>query len=119
LTLAISTAAAKISFFRNPIKPSFSSSDKKWVTTLGSRVARFFLTRYTKTGEIYQIATKLPNGRNKFRMAIEYSNLFHSEASQNLPKLGFLVWKCAIWQPCSEALEPTQMYVGKDEIQNG
>jgi hypothetical protein len=32
-------------------------------------------------------------------MAIAYFNLLHSEASPNLPKLGFLVWKVAIWQP--------------------
>jgi hypothetical protein len=32
-------------------------------------------------------------------MAIEYTNLFHCKALQNLPKLGFLVWKYPIWQP--------------------
>jgi hypothetical protein len=32
-------------------------------------------------------------------IAIKYTNTL-----QNLPKLGFLVWKYAIWQPCSSAL---------------
>jgi hypothetical protein len=30
-----------------------------------------------------------------------YTNIFHSKALQNLPKLGFLVSKCTIWQPCN------------------
>jgi hypothetical protein len=33
-----------------------------------------------------------------FQMAIKYINIFQSEALQNLPKLGFLVWKKTIWQ---------------------
>jgi hypothetical protein len=57
--------------------------------------------------EIYQIVTKsptghkiyVPNGRNIFLMAIEYNNLFHSKAHQNLPKFVSLVLKYAIWQP--------------------
>jgi hypothetical protein len=76
-----------------------------------------------KLGEMYQIATNLPNGhkstkiygRNIFQiiylhrymhmhnvhMAKYYTNLFHSKALQNLPKLVlFLIWNYAIWQPC-------------------
>jgi hypothetical protein len=56
-----------------------------------------------------KVATKLPNGHkmyqngsNKFQMAIEFTNLFHSKALKNLPKLGFLLRKYAIWQPCCE-----------------
>jgi hypothetical protein len=57
------------------------------------RVARFFLTQYTKTGE------NIPNCHlHNCRMAIKYSNLFHFEALQNLPN--FSVWKYTIWQPC-------------------
>jgi hypothetical protein len=33
-------------------------------------------------------------------MEREYTNLFYSKALQNLPDLGFLVWKYTIWQPC-------------------
>jgi hypothetical protein len=33
-------------------------------------------------------------------MAIKYINIFQSRALQNLPKLGFLVRKETIWQPC-------------------
>jgi hypothetical protein len=42
----------------------------------------------------------LHNGRNMFQMAIVdfYNNLFHSKALQNLPKLGFFVWKYTMWQ---------------------
>jgi hypothetical protein len=32
-------------------------------------------------------------------MVIKYNKIFHSETLQNLPKLGFLVWKQTIWQP--------------------
>jgi hypothetical protein len=38
-------------------------------------------------------------------MAIKYINIIQSKALQNLPKLGFLVWKETIWQPCYE--DPT------------
>jgi hypothetical protein len=74
---------------------------------LSARVARFFLTQYTKTGKTDQIAAKLPNGNKMFQMAVVYykrpkniTNLLHSEALQNLPKLVFLVRKNTIWQPC-------------------
>jgi hypothetical protein len=45
--------------------------------------------KYTKLPLNYQIATKLPNGLNIFQMVIKYTNLFHSKALQNLPKLDF------------------------------
>jgi hypothetical protein len=32
-------------------------------------------------------------------MVIKYTNSFHCETRQNLPTLGFLVWKYTIWQP--------------------
>jgi hypothetical protein len=32
-------------------------------------------------------------------MGMKYTNIFHSKALQNLPKVGFLVWKHTIWQP--------------------
>jgi hypothetical protein len=35
-------------------------------------------------------------------MTIKYTNIFHSKALQNLPKLGVLVWKTGIWQPWFE-----------------
>jgi hypothetical protein len=69
------------------------------ITLLWTRVAGFFLTKYTKTGENipklplnYQLANLyLGNGCNIFQMAIEHTNLFNSKALQNLPKLVFLV----------------------------
>jgi hypothetical protein len=33
-------------------------------------------------------------------MVIKNTKIFHSKALQNLPKLGLLVWKQTIWQPC-------------------
>jgi hypothetical protein len=64
------------------------------------------LTQYAKAGEnmpnCHQNTKRpwnVPNGRNIFQMDIEYTNLFHSKVLQNLPKLGFLVWKYTIWQP--------------------
>jgi hypothetical protein len=38
---------------------------------------------------------------NIFQMALKYISLFQSKVLQNLTKLGFLVRKEAIWQPCS------------------
>jgi hypothetical protein len=46
-----------------------------------------------KPRKIYQ------NGRTVYQMTIQYTNIFHSKALQNLRKLGFLVWKHIIWQP--------------------
>jgi hypothetical protein len=38
------------------------------------------------------------NGHSIDKMAIKNYNFFHCETFQNLPKLGFLVWKHTIWQ---------------------
>jgi hypothetical protein len=64
---------------------------------------QIFLIPCTKMGETiqnYQMAIKCTIGRKKIQRALEYTNLFHSKALQNLPKLKFLVWKYTIWQPC-------------------
>jgi hypothetical protein len=60
-----------------------------------------------KRGKMYQMNTKctewlknIPNGCKIFQIAINYINIFQSRALQNLPKVGFLVWKETIWQPC-------------------
>jgi hypothetical protein len=51
----------------------------------GYGVARFFFTEYTKTGEIYRIATTLLNGQKYgYQMALwNISTFFHSKALQN------------------------------------
>jgi hypothetical protein len=36
-------------------------------------------------------------------MTVKYASIFYSKALQNLSKLGFLVWKQTIWQPCEVA----------------
>jgi hypothetical protein len=62
------------------------------------RVARYFVTQYTRTLENIQkdhFVTKtpcnIPNGHYIFQTAIKYTNIFHFKALQNLPKFGFLV----------------------------
>jgi hypothetical protein len=55
---------------------------------------------YTKLPLNYQMAINIPNNGNISQMDKKYADIFHSKALQNLPKVGFLVWKHAIWQPC-------------------
>jgi hypothetical protein len=56
-------------------------------------------TKYTKWP--YSIS----NGRKIDQMVIKYTNIFNCKTLQNLPKLGFLVWKQTIWQPWWPAAE--------------
>jgi hypothetical protein len=60
-----------------------------------------------KRRNIYQITIKytkrpqsIPNNHKIVQMDIICTNIFYCKTLQNLPKLGFLVWKYAIWQPC-------------------
>jgi hypothetical protein len=46
----------------------------------------------------------VPDEHKIYQMAIKCINIFFCKILQNLPKLGFLVWKYAIWQPCFQAL---------------
>jgi hypothetical protein len=47
---------------------------KKNLATLAQAMfSKFFLVQYTKTGKLYQIATKLPNGHNHYKMVVIYS----------------------------------------------
>jgi hypothetical protein len=41
--------------------------------------------------QIYQIEVNTPNGFKSTEMGIEYSQIFHSKAYKNKPKLGFSV----------------------------
>jgi hypothetical protein len=54
---------------------------------------------------LYQMTLKhnkwsqnIPTDPTVHRTAIKYTNFFHCKTLQNLPNLGFLVWKYAIWQ---------------------
>jgi hypothetical protein len=38
------------------------------------------------------------------QMALKYTNIFHRNTLQNLPKSVFLVWRRTIWQPRSECI---------------
>jgi hypothetical protein len=42
----------------------------------------------------------MPNGHKMLQIVIKYTNIYNSKALQILPKLGFLVRKQTIWQPC-------------------
>jgi hypothetical protein len=81
------------------------------------RVDRFFLVHDTKTGKnvpneykMYQMAIKyrqsplnIPNCHISTFLCLNrcrYINNFKDKAIQNLPKLGFWLWKQTIWQPC-------------------
>jgi hypothetical protein len=56
---------------------------------------------------MYQFSTKntkwplnISKGGKIDEMVIKYTKMiFHSKTLENLPKLGFLVWKQNIWQP--------------------
>jgi hypothetical protein len=37
---------------------------------------------------------------SKFKIAIKFSNIFHSKVLHSIPKAGLLVLKYTIWQPC-------------------
>jgi hypothetical protein len=41
-----------------------------------------------KWGKIYQIATKLPNGLNKYQMAVIYSEWPYNISTFSIPRLG-------------------------------
>jgi hypothetical protein len=71
------------------------------------RVARFSLVQTYQNGKnipndhkLYQTAIHYSICHKIFQMIIKCNNIFHSKALQNLPKLGLLVWKQTIWQPC-------------------
>jgi hypothetical protein len=60
-----------------------------------------------KPEKMYQMNTNctkwswgIPNVRTIFHTALKFINIFQSKALQNLLRLGFLVWKQTIWQPC-------------------
>jgi hypothetical protein len=83
------------------------------VTGLGEYFAQwqdcqiFLGTTYQNGKKYAKLPPNIPNGHNIYQMAlnrthfIKYTNIFHCKTLKNLPKLGFLVWKYTIWQPCS------------------
>jgi hypothetical protein len=75
-----------------------------------SRVARFFVIQYTKTGTIYQITTTLPNkhmhmlhGSSIFQMALKYTNISISRTSKIYPNRDFWFEKKPSGNPVPEA----------------
>jgi hypothetical protein len=60
-------------------------------------VARFFLTQYTKTGKIYQIANKLPNGHEIYQMAVIYSKWPWNMSTVSIPRATKIYPKWDFW----------------------
>jgi hypothetical protein len=65
-----------------------------------------------KRRKIYQTTTKytkwpwnISNSSKIDQMVIKNTKIFHCQTLQNSPKLGFLVWKQTIWQPCRAAVK--------------
>jgi hypothetical protein len=65
-----------------------------------TRVARFLLVQYTKTGKMHQMTTKctkltynIPNGRKIDRMATQYTNIFHCKTVLKFFQIGIFGWK--------------------------
>jgi hypothetical protein len=50
------------------------------------------------------MAINVPNGHKVYQMAIKYTNIFNSKTLPNLTKMGFLVLKYTIRQPCTSRL---------------
>jgi hypothetical protein len=73
--------------------------------TVSSQGCQIFLGTTHQNGQMYQKGGKytkwpynMPIGRKIDQIAIKYTNIFHCETLQNLPKLGFLVRKETIWR---------------------
>jgi hypothetical protein len=71
---------------------SWSKHTKMWKNLIN--VHKLYQTAITYHN-LYQMAV------NYSKFFIKYRNIFHSKALQNFPKLGFLVRKPTIWQPCA------------------
>jgi hypothetical protein len=57
---------------------------------------RYWRQKISKPGKMAQ---NIPNGRKIVQITIKYTNIFHRQKLQNLPKLGFWYEKYAVWQP--------------------
>jgi hypothetical protein len=75
--------------------------------SLRPRLPDFFGKYYPNQKKCTKWVQNEPNGHKIsqnvckiFQMAIKYIHIFLYRALQDLPKLGFLVWKETIWQPC-------------------
>jgi hypothetical protein len=73
--------------FYSPGLPDFS-----WYMIPKSGKCTKWIQNVPKGHKISQIPN-IPN-------VLKYINIFRSNTHQTLPKLGFLVWKQTIWQPC-------------------
>jgi hypothetical protein len=92
--------------FENSNFPESVSSQLFFLSS-GPGLPDFYRCNTPKRGTIYQMSTKctkwpyyIPFGHkiDKMGIKIPISSIF--KIFQNLPKLGFLVWKYTIWQHC-------------------
>jgi hypothetical protein len=52
-------------------------------------------------------------------VSIKYTIIFHCKTLQNLPKIGFLVWKQTIWQPWISPRKDEKGHSQKDTFSQG
>jgi hypothetical protein len=89
-----------------------------WQNNTVVQVCQIFLGKYypnrknvPNEHKMYQMVKKILNVCKIVQMAIKYFNLIPSRALQNLPKLGLLVWKETIWQPCCRDKSKEALYL--------
>jgi hypothetical protein len=63
------------------------------ISTVPTRAARFFLDQTYQNGKIIKRPYIISNGHTLYQTALNYTNIFHSKALQNIPKSGFLSLK--------------------------
>jgi hypothetical protein len=96
--------ATKTSGWSPEVRFTRTSTGTEHVSELRARVARFLLFHTYQNRKKYQMTKNyttrqyiVPNGRKIVQMVIKYNNILHvhvySKALQNIPKIGFLVWK--------------------------
>jgi hypothetical protein len=92
------------------IVPRFLWVGRPAVLQYVAQGCQIFLVQNTKTGKITKLPRTVPNVHKILQktvskmnqVSVKYTNIFHCKTPQNLPKLGFYVWKQTIWQPwCS------------------
>jgi hypothetical protein len=82
-------------------------SQRRWKVYLSEQGCQIFLGTKYQNGkilsnyhELYQMSINITKDSKMDQVTIKYSNIFHWNTLQDLPKFGFLVWKQTIWQPC-------------------
>jgi hypothetical protein len=90
--------------------------DSSFWWNLRARVARFFLVQICQNGKnvpndhkLYQKAVNYTKWPQNIPSGLKCKHIFYFKALQILPKLGSLVWKRTIWQPCLWRVDPLRL----------